>query len=280
MTQNEVFESAASSPARWSDSLAAQQTLRATLEAAAAPLLICDYDGTLAPFREDKMQAYPYPGVAERLERIARGRSRLAFISGRPVGELILLLPLAARAEIWGMHGREHHTPEGGIERFEPSGAQREALDEVQAALAQQGYGPALERKAGSVALHWRNAAALPYGATREQAEQAAHTAFSKFDGKHQLALLPFDGGLELRTSDRTKAHAADALLNAADPRAAVFLGDDVTDEDAFRAMEALGGLGVLVRPELRPSHARLALHPPEELLEFLDFWLHATGSG
>ena len=247
------------------------------LKAAPAPLLICDYDGTLAPFHPDKMQAYVYPGVAERLVRIASGRTRLAFISGRPIVELLTLLPQAADAEIWGMHGREHRTIQGEITRYEPTAEQRAAFDRAQQELTRQGFGNALERKVGSLALHWRDPSALP--GSREEAEQAARDAFAPFAGTHALALLPFDGGLELRTDDRTKEHAAEALLATADPVASAFLGDDVTDEDAFRAVAAHGGTPLLVRPELRPSAAHFALHPPDELLAFFDFWLQATGT-
>jgi trehalose 6-phosphate phosphatase len=256
---------AARTPVRWFENPAAQQQLGAVLRDAATPLLICDYDGTLAPFHSDKMQAYAYPGVAERLTRIAVGRTRLTFISGRPIAELLTLLPLAEHAEIWGMHGREHRTPQGDVTQYEPTAPQRAAFDHAQQDLEQKGFAGVLERKVGSLALHWRDASALP--GDRDHAEQAARAAFAPFSGEHALALLPFDGGLELRTEDRTKEHAAEALLTIADPAAAAFLGDDVTDEDAFRAVDARGGTALLVRPELRPSAAHFALHPPDEWL-------------
>jgi trehalose-phosphatase len=266
-----------STPPRWSVSEAGQQQLGAVLRAAETPLLICDYDGTLAPFHQDKMQAYAYPGVTERLSRIAAGRTRLTFISGRPIDELLTLLPLAEEAEIWGMHGRQHRTAQGVLRAYEPSEQQRSAFDHAQQELSNQGFARALERKVGSLALHWRDGSALP--ADRDHAEHAARAAFAPFAGHHDLALLPFDGGLELRTEDRTKEHAAEALLATGDGSAAAFLGDDVTDEDAFRAVIAHGGTALLVRPEPRPSAAHFALHPPDELLAFFDFWLHATGT-
>jgi trehalose 6-phosphate phosphatase len=266
---SKAFES---TPPRWSASEAAQQQLGAVLRAAEIPLLICDYDGTLAAFQPDKMQAYAYSGVEERLQRIAAGRTKLAFISGRPIAELLTLLPLAANAEIWGMHGREHRTPQGELRRYEPTEHQRSAFDDAQRELTSQGFSGALERKVGSLALHWRDILALP--TDRDQAEAAARAAFAPFAGHHDLALLPFDGGLELRTNDRTKEHAA-----TADGSSAAFLGDDVTDEDAFRAVAAHGGTALLVRPEPRPSAAHFVLHPPGELLAFFDFWLHATST-
>ena len=54
------------------------------------------------------------------------------------------------------------------------------------------------------------------------------------------------------------------------------YLGDDRTDEDAFRALQGRG-LTVLVRQELRPTSAELWLRPPDELMHFLNDWLSAS---
>jgi trehalose-6-phosphatase len=53
------------------------------------------------------------------------------------------------------------------------------------------------------------------------------------------------------------------------------YLGDDRTDEDAFKAL-AGRGLAVLVREELRPTAAAVWLRPPVELLDFLQRWMTA----
>ncbi len=260
-------------PRPWFADLQAQAGFLAAFQDSEAALLICDYDGTLAPFHDDRMQARPFPGVEERLEAIAKGRADLAFVSGRPVHELIHLLPMAERVEVWGMHGREHRTAEGRMRTLEPSAAQRAALDEVQAELQTQAPDLIMERKVGSVVLHWRGL----LGARLTAAKALAEQVFSPHAGRNALGLLPFDGGMELRTEDHTKGHAVEALLAGADARATVFLGDDTTDEDAFRVVRAHGGLGLLVRSELRPSHAQFSLHPPAELLSFLDQFLQET---
>ncbi|MEW5924967.1 MAG: hypothetical protein AB1746_13365, partial [Candidatus Zixiibacteriota bacterium] len=53
------------------------------------------------------------------------------------------------------------------------------------------------------------------------------------------------------------------------------YLGDDMTDEDAFSALPD-SALSVLVRPEYRETKARKWIRPPEELLEFFDRWIEA----
>ena len=270
-------------PPSWTANAEMRSAFFEFVGAAPNPLLICDYDGTLAPFRENKMHAVPYPGVTERLQQIAKGRTRLAFVSGRPVQELIALLPMAAETEVWGMHGREHRTPDvsadikGEYTLLKPTAAQRTALNDAQAALEAQGLGGMLERKAGSVALHWRTLTGEGKMNRLKEVQAMAQEAFAPHAGKYSLAVLRFDGGLELRAEDQTKAHAAQALLGDADARSAVFLGDDTTDEDAFRVLRQRGGLALLVREPPRPSHAAFTIQPPGELLSFLEDWLHAA---
>jgi trehalose 6-phosphate phosphatase len=93
------------------------------------------------------------------------------------------------------------------------------------------------------------------------------------------LALLEFESGLELRTG-RDKGGAVEAILAECDPAAPVaFLGDDLTDEAGFRAINSQGrrGLSVLVRREPRETEADVWLRPPEDLREFLKRWLSAV---
>ncbi len=264
------------SPLAWGSDEATQAAFWEAVRKASQPMLICDYDGTLAPFQLDKMQAHPYPGIPERLAVIAAGPTKLAFVSGRPVLELISLLPLAAASEVWGMHGRQHRTPDGRLTLIEPTPAQREALDQAQQQLESEGLDALLERKVGSIALHWRSLVEPGDSARLAEVQSRAQAAFQMHAGRHALALLPFDGGLELRANDYTKAHAATALLSEADPRAAAFLGDDLTDEDAFRVLRARGGLSLLVRDPPRVSEARFSLLPPHGLSDFLDCWIEA----
>ena len=63
------------------------------------------------------------------------------------------------------------------------------------------------------------------------------------------------------------------AVLSETPPESAIaYLGDDVTDEDAFRAVK-MRGIGVLVRPEFRETVADVWLRPPDELVDFMARW-------
>jgi trehalose 6-phosphate phosphatase len=88
-----------------------------------------------------------------------------------------------------------------------------------------------------------------------------------------------FDGGIELLVPGRDKGYAVEVVLaELGDQAAAAYLGDDLADESAFRALRGRG-LGVLVRPEFRHTAADAWVRPPEGLLAFLERWLACTVS-
>jgi trehalose 6-phosphate phosphatase len=130
-----------------------------------------------------------------------------------------------------------------------------------------------MEFKPTSVALHWRGREAGQVSRVRIRAQKY----WSRLAEETGLQIHAFDGGLELRAPGRDKGSVVDELrAEAGDDVAIAYLGDDLTDEDAFRALGD-DGLKVLVRAELRPTAADLWIVPPGELLEFLDAWIRAT---
>jgi trehalose-phosphatase len=253
------------------------------LERAPRSVLMLDFDGTLAPFVRERMQARMYPGVAERLLRLSWApRTRLVMVSGRPARDFAVVLPSELHVEIWGSHGREHITREGRYSAIPLSSGQQHSLDELEAELQRQGWGSSIEKKVGSVAMHTRGLAEPD----AERIVSFAHDFYRSISGDEGrgsgLELLSFDGGIELRGKGHSKATAVESILGEEPPHVpAAYLGDDLTDEDAFAALSRRGpdspSLRVLVRPEARPSAADLWLTPPDELLAFLDRWLAAV---
>jgi trehalose-phosphatase len=243
------------------------------LQSAPRSVLMLDYDGTLAPFQNDRFRAFPYPGVEDRLAILSGlARVRLVLVSGRPARELRDLLP-NIRAEIWGSHGVEQLRHDGSYELFTLDPVQQTALEEVRRELSALGFAEALEIKPSSLAVHWRSFES----AAQEQLRSSVESVFGRLAEPDGLHLLPFDGGLELISTDRTKGTAVEQIL-AQEPDALpmAYLGDDFTDEDAFAAV-GNRGFSILVRTEVRESAARFWLRPPAELLEFLDDWITAS---
>ncbi|HEX4310157.1 MAG TPA: trehalose-phosphatase [Acidobacteriaceae bacterium] len=254
------------------------------LEGAPRSVLMLDYDGTLAPFVRERMQAKMYPGVMERLFRLAFApRTRLVVVSGRPARDFATLLPPELHIEIWGSHGCEHITADGQYFATPLSTTEQRCLAELESELVRHGFGAVIEKKTGSLAMHTRGLGESDAARVRALGENFDCSLLAGGSGERGLELLPFDGGIELRGSGCSKASAVGSILRD-EPRdaPAAFLGDDVTDEEAFAALANRGAearsLRVLVRPEPRPSTADLWLSPPGELLAFLDRWVAAVG--
>ncbi len=233
-----------------------------------------DYDGTLAPFHNDRFQAAPYPGVAERLAALSKlPRTRVVLVSGRAARELRKLLGPCHPLEIWGSHGREQLKADGSYRLFALDSVQQATLQHVAREMAELGFPEILEVKPSSIAVHWRSFEP----AMQDQIRSRIQSVFAELSEPGNLDLLPFDGGLELRSTDRTKGTAVRQIL-AEEPAMApaAYLGDDLTDEDAFASI-GRRGFSILVREQVRASRARFWLRPPEELLEFLDQWIAAS---
>ncbi len=233
--------------------------------------LLLDYDGTLAPFHEKRDQAYPYPGVARVLQEIVRnGRTRPVVVSGRNATDVLKLLDVHPSPEVWGIHGLQRLKRDGSIEM--PCFTERtlNGLSDAGRWLDYVRLRDVAEFKAGSIAVHWR-------GLNEIEAEEICSRVMLGWRpiAEHSgLNLLPFDGGIEIRASEANKGAALRAFLSEISPDTPVaYLGDDTTDESAFRAMQDRG-LSVLVRPRWRKTTAELWLKPPGELLDFLGLWL------
>ena len=95
------------------------------------------------------------------------------------------------------------------------------------------------------MALHWRG---LPAQAAVPEIRSAAVEAWQPLADGGSVELLDFDGGLELRALGHNKHHAVKTVLSETPGDSVVaYLGDDITDEDAFAAVKPRG-LAVLVR--------------------------------
>jgi trehalose-phosphatase len=247
----------------------------ARLAEAPHKMLLLDYDGTIAPFTPNRHEARAYPQVADILQRILHEtNTQLVMVSGRPAWELRSLLPLNPIPEIWGSHGLERLHANGDYQIAEINEKQCLALNYAGNALARLNLGVRLEYKAASRALHLR-------GLTPAAAQHARHLVLQVWEPIVQrsgLQLIEFDGGLELKIAGHNKGDAVRTLLNETGESSAVaYLGDDQTDEDAFRGLRPQD-LGVLVRPEIRETSAKAWIKPPEELHQFLGDWLLACG--
>jgi len=242
-----------------------------TVAQAPQSALLLDYDGTLAPFHARRDQAYPYPGVALILQEIVRNaRTRVVVITGRDATDVLPLLNIHPRPEVWGGHGLQRLRTDGSMKMPHLDERTLDGLSDADRWLGYQQLRPAAEFKAGGIAVHWRGLSEID----AEDLRARVLLGWRRIAQSSGLDLLEFDGGLELRASEADKGDAVRVLLDEMSPHApAAYLGDDATDESAFRAMQGRG-ISVLVRPEWRRTAAQWWLKPPDELVDFLGQWL------
>lgn len=232
-------------------------------------LLVVDYDGTLAPIVDRPDQAQPAPGAIEALRQLT-ARTTVAMLSGRPVDDLVERLP-DLRLIHAGGHGAQIREPEGSVVDLIDVTTVSRTLDATQESLERlvgDGIGWLVERKATSLAVHHRlvpedeEEEALPRIRALMEQHDAEEPGFHVVAGKAVLEMRP-------RSIDKGRALATIADRH---PRLRpVVLGDDVTDEDAFRSAAERGGHGVLVAAEDRPTAATFRLADPAAVVAFLD---------
>lgn len=247
----------------------------AYVQAAASRVLMLDYDGTLAPFHEDPAQAGPYPGIPALLDAIIQtGQTRLVIVSGRWIKNLVPLLGLKAMPEIWGSYGWERSLPDGDYSSAPVQVSAFEALAIAEQWVADiERLGARCERKPTALAFHWR-------GLANERVVEIHSRILEKWTtlaAQRDLGWHDFDGGIEFRARGWDKGEAVKAIVAESGPQAAcAYLGDDLDDERAFKAMPD-SGLSVLVRGQFRPTVADLWIQPPQEVREFLTRWQQAN---
>ncbi len=209
--------------------------------------LFLDFDGTLveiADHPDDVIVPDGLPGLLTDLARALEGR--LALVSGRSIASLEAMLgPIGVAMA--GSHGGELRP--AGSSRVEPLAQPLPGhVVERLATFAREHGGLLVEPKPFSVAVHYRRHphALAPLLAC---AQGLAEGEDLKLKHGKQVIELVMPG------SDKGSAVAAFLQRPEFAQARPLFLGDDVTDEDAFCAMPALGGEGVLVGP-LRPTAA------------------------
>jgi trehalose-phosphatase len=233
-------------------------------------ILMLDYDGTLAPFTTERDRAIPYEGVREVLDSIQTDtETRLIIVSGRKIDDLLPLLALPREPEIWGCHGFEHLPPGGKITRKPLPADCRTGLENAFGWLSENGYVGYCERKAASIAFHVRG---LAIGKARSLLREV-RSSWEPLAGKGGLEIHNFDGGIELRYAKVNKGDVVrQVMAESGKGRFIAYLGDDRTDEDAFRVLKDRG-MSVLVRDKCTETEADFWLRPPGQLIEFLQAW-------
>jgi trehalose 6-phosphate phosphatase len=249
----------------------AMQTLDAM--AGRRPAVFYDFDGTLSEIVKNPDAARLVEGAADALTSLT-AQCPVAILSGRDLADVRQRVGLPG---IWyaGSHGFELTGPDGAHHENAEAAASIPVLEEAAAGLADQLGdipGVVVEHKRFGVAAHYRNAARDRIGEVAAAVRNAGQrTALRVTTGREVIELRPnvdWDKGKTLRW-------VLDYIRDddQPGPLLPIYLGDDITDEDAFDAVHD-DGVAIVVRHTDdgdRATAANYALDNPEQVREFTE---------
>ena len=204
--------------------------------------LFLDFDGTLVDIASQPDAVRVEDGLVPALQRLHHFlQGALAIITGRTLADIDhYLAPL--RLNVASEHGAQHrrHHAATGVDRSVSPPDLRAAKQRLKAALLQY-PDLLLEPKTTGLALHYRNAPALePICAKLMDDIARDMPGMEILRGKCVLELKPAG-------PNKGRAVLEFMLLPPFNGRTPIFVGDDVTDEAAFVAVQQMGGVGIKV---------------------------------
>jgi len=210
-----------------------------------------DFDGTLAEIQPKPELVFISGTLHAALDRLAT-HCPVAVISGRPLIQLDEFLdPL--RLPCAGVHGVERRTAQGEVQQLPLDHDLLERIGRELAAACASFPALLLESKGVSFALHFRQAPELA-----ETARALADEFVARYPDV--LALQPGKCVFELKPKGASKGEVIRRFMQEPpfNRRMPIFLGDDLTDEAGFAAVNAMGGLSIKVGEGQSAAQSRL----------------------
>ncbi len=228
-------------------------------------LVALDFDGTLAPLVDRPEDARSTDRARRAIERLAEAEeTRVALISGRALDSLKDVAAPPVAALLSGSHGVELQLDSSGVTLDLQRGelARLDRLIEIVEDVASDSDGAWVERKPAGIALHTRKLGATAGAALQKVARERVDAALPGMSTRTGKNVLEF----AVRASD--KGEALTRLRQHAGADAVLYVGDDVTDEDAFATLET-DDVGVKVGQG--KSLAAYRLRGPDDVAELLE---------
>jgi len=249
----------------------AEKDLSERLRGAKRIIFFLDYDGTLTPIRKKPSLAGIDKNTKALLRKLAKKCcSKVFIVSGRMLGDIKGLIG-AKELYYVGNHGMELEGP--GLKYVNPGArASRPAIQKIYREVKRKikFAGVILENKIYTVSVHYRLVSRRDLPAFKK----IFNDTIRNWRKTKKIKVTEGKKVFEIRPNIKwDKGKIVNWILKREKPKGAlpVAIGDDRTDEDAFRAV-GKRGISILVSPRRRKTFARYRVKSPREVVNFLNY--------
>lgn len=236
------------------------------------PIFFFDYDGTLSPIVSRPENALLPEKTKDLLSRLAKKR-RMAIISGRDKEDVKARVGLSS-VFYAGSHGFEIEDPSGQTHAFSERDELKKEISDVSSVLEESVNeipGMEIEPKEYAVAVHYRNVKISHHSRVKSIVEEIVRS-------RPSLKISRGKNVLEVRSGEEwNKGKAmlwiAEEMGYKSEENVLIYVGDDLTDEDAFRIMPD-GGISILVGDHGEVSFGDFRIHHFDEINRLLSFFI------
>lgn len=232
-------------------------------------IVFLDYDGTLTPIVERPELAVISEEMRSTVQSLAEFY-KVSIVSGRATDDVRKKVGIKGIFYA-GSHGFEIVYPDGKVKINEEAKAIRGTIDKVHAELSERLKnvpGALVEHVKYTISAHYRLVSPEDFPQIRQAVEETlkGNPDLRKTEGKKVFEIRP--------RIDWDKGKAVQWILGAlnfSEGQMAIYIGDDTTDEDAFRVLNEGAGFGILVAETPRSSAARYRIKNTEEVRGLLE---------
>ena len=237
--------------------------------------LFLDYDGTLTPIVATPDLAVISDETRDIVRRVSE-KLTVAIVSGRATDDVRSKMKLEG-VFYAGSHGFEIVAPDGQVTINEEAQKIRSTIDEVHEKLSDRlknVKGALVENVKYTISSHYRLVSEEDFPKVEKAVDEILeeYPILKKTNGKKVFEIRP--------KIDWDKGRAVRWIMNYLkydkDKHLLCYIGDDTTDEDAFRVLKNKG-FGILVAEELRPSEAEYYVENTSDVKQVLEIFLNKT---
>ena len=256
-------------------------------------ILFLDYDGTLAPFRDDPNKANPYPGIKQILKELNKNRDiYINIISGRTltslnkqinildinyVGTHGLEMKIAGKYDLFSNHNNKTKISSNNVNYNNTKFSLKNNLSGENILPKIRGYFEYLKKNHSGIEYEdKKNALALHHPPSYQTGSIIDY--LTKIIDNTQFEILKGKNVIEVRPRGWHKGKSARYIvknildninLSKEKEHITIYIGDDTTDEDAFKE---LSGLNIYVKNDANlDTAADYYLNNPKDVLTFLE---------